>query len=89
MSAHPYHPQGFGQHGGFSPADWASVSAARFRNLGKRIKLADLPPDARKAAEAFIRDSKKVEPNGWRRRYGKGLRGKRKLGSKRLVARAA
>jgi hypothetical protein len=53
MSAHPFHPQGFGQHGeapraidtnksGFAPA------IGRTCHLGKRIAFTDLPPDCRK-----------------------------------------
>jgi hypothetical protein len=43
FSADPFHPQGFGQH----------TSAMPGRHLGKRVKLADLPPDARKFVEQF------------------------------------
>lgn len=50
MSEHPFHPQGFGQHGesttridvnkdGFAPA------IGRFNHLGTRIRFQDLPPD--------------------------------------------
>jgi len=38
MSAHPFHPQGFGQHS----------SAKVGRHLGKRIKFEDLPADCQK-----------------------------------------
>jgi hypothetical protein len=37
-SEHPYHPQGFGQH----------VEAMAGPHLGKRITLADLPPDVQR-----------------------------------------
>jgi hypothetical protein len=54
MSAHPFHPQGFGQHGaskgqpcdvnrhGFAPA------IGRKCYLGRRIAFADLPPDCQR-----------------------------------------
>jgi hypothetical protein len=38
MSEHPFHPQGFGQHGEVKPG----------RHLGKRIKFEDLPADCQK-----------------------------------------
>lgn len=38
MSEHPFHPQGFGQHG----------SAAVGSHLGKRIRFTDLPTDCQK-----------------------------------------
>jgi hypothetical protein len=43
MSAAPFHPQGFGQHG-FSreQIDWPT-----YGHLGKKIKFADLPEDCR------------------------------------------
>ena len=53
MSEHPFHPQGFGQHGeserqidvnksGFAPA------VGRSNHLGKRILFVQLPPDCQK-----------------------------------------
>ena len=41
MSDKPFHPQGFGQHSAAMPG----------RHLGKRINLADLPPDCQRAVE--------------------------------------
>lgn len=38
MSEHPFHPQGFGQHGAARPG----------RHLGKRIKFEELPVDCQK-----------------------------------------
>jgi hypothetical protein len=38
MSAAPFHPQGFGQHG----------MASTGRHLGRRIPFADLPPDCQR-----------------------------------------
>jgi hypothetical protein len=44
MSANPYHPQGFGQHGSStSQIDWPT-----YGHLGKRIAFAELPDDCRK-----------------------------------------
>lgn len=53
MNSQPYH--GIGQHGEFNALTWRAMAAVRFRNLGRRILVADLPPEARRAAEAFIR----------------------------------
>jgi hypothetical protein len=39
-SEHPFHPQGFGMH----------IEATAGPHLGKRITLADLPPDVRRFA---------------------------------------
>ncbi len=55
MDARPFHPQGIGQHGEFIEQDWRACSGVRFRNLGKRIKLEELPPEALRAARQFIR----------------------------------
>ena len=38
--AHPFHPQGFGQH----------IEASPGSHLGRRIAWADLPPDAQRFA---------------------------------------
>lgn len=54
MDAHPFHPQGIGQHGEFNETNWRECSRVRFRNLGKRIKLEELPPEALRAARQFI-----------------------------------
>lgn len=47
MSAHPFHPQGFGQHGEMS------IDAVAYKGRGgaftKRIEFADLPEDCQKA----------------------------------------
>jgi len=54
MSARPYHPQGFGQHGSSpgQPCDvnkqgWAPA-VGRKNHLGTRINFADLPDDCRR-----------------------------------------
>lgn len=47
FNAEPYHPQGFGQHTAAMPG----------RHLGKRIKLVDLPPQARQFVEQFEQES--------------------------------
>ena len=44
MSALPFHPQGFGQHGE-SPD---TIDRPKSAHLGKRIKFEDLPPDCQK-----------------------------------------
>jgi hypothetical protein len=60
MSANPYSPQGFGQHGELSEADVLGHKQTRYRQLGKRITLADLPEEARRAAESFVSDFTKI-----------------------------
>lgn len=59
MNARPFHPQGIGQHGEFDETAWYALRDYRFRNLGKRIKLEDLPPEALRAAKQFIRAQEK------------------------------
>lgn len=48
MSAHPFHPQGFGQHGEMD------IFAVAYKGRGgaftKRIRFMDLPEDCQKAA---------------------------------------
>ena len=61
MSAHPFHPQGFGQWGSVrgAPCDtvkgWPPAMARRCR-LGKRIPFADLPEDCRKLVARDYRE---------------------------------
>lgn len=43
MSEHPFHPQGFGQHGE-APS---RIDQPSYAHLGKRISFAALPPDCR------------------------------------------
>lgn len=44
MSAHPFHPQGFGQHGEHTqPIDYPTYS-----HLGKKISFDQLPEDCKK-----------------------------------------
>lgn len=59
MSARPFHPQGIGQHGELDETAWCALRDFRFRSLGKRIKLEDLPPEALRAAKQFIRAQEK------------------------------
>lgn len=62
MSKHPYHPQGFGQHGDSDrPIDvneggWAPA-IGRKNHLGVRINFNDLPPDCQ---EVVIEDYKEI-----------------------------
>ena len=55
MSCHPFHPQGFGQHGSSDtqidtrPGGWAGPSIGRkHETLGTRIGFNELPPDCQK-----------------------------------------
>lgn len=55
MSEHPFHPQGFGQHGETRdrPCDYAEHSnhvppVGKSCHLGKRITFADLPADCQR-----------------------------------------
>ncbi len=43
MDAHPFHPQGFGQHG----ASRTAIDMPAYSHLGKRIEFADLPQDCK------------------------------------------
>ena len=47
MNAHPFHPQGFGQHGEMN------INAVQYKGRGgcfdKRIKFDDLPDDCKRA----------------------------------------
>jgi hypothetical protein len=56
MSANPFHPQGFGQHGeyrtvdlveGMKPGQWPP-KIGRKGNLGTRIRFEDLPADCQR-----------------------------------------
>lgn len=53
MSANPFHPQGFGQHGDIrhrpvDAQDGPPPRPGRKNHLGRRIRFADLPEDCRK-----------------------------------------
>lgn len=62
MSAHPYRPQGFGQHGEtcLRPCDvngWGFAPAMGRRcHLGKRVPFSALPADCQRAALADYRE---------------------------------
>jgi hypothetical protein len=53
----PYHPQGFGQHGEITVAQFNRHKAERFRALGKPIKLGAMSADAQKFAKEFMDES--------------------------------
>jgi hypothetical protein len=62
MSKHPYHPQGFGQHGDSDRpidvnADGWAPAIGRKNHLGVRIAFHDLPPDCQ---EVVIADYKEI-----------------------------
>ena len=50
----PYHPQGFGQHGEITEAQFNAHKSKRFRSLGRPILFSDLPPKAQKFAKEFM-----------------------------------
>ena len=52
MSSNPFHPQGFGQHGG-SPTqiDWPT-----YGHLGKKIKFENLPENCQKLVKSDYLD---------------------------------
>lgn len=50
----PYDPQGFGQHGEITVAQFNRHKAERFRALGKPIKLGAMSEDAQKFAKKFM-----------------------------------
>jgi hypothetical protein len=45
MSANPFHPQGFGQHG---ESELQPIDRPSYGHLGKKIKFTDLPEDCQK-----------------------------------------
>jgi hypothetical protein len=45
MSARPFHPQGFGQHG---ENEHTPVDRPNYGHLGKKITFKDLPPDCQR-----------------------------------------
>jgi hypothetical protein len=49
----PSSPQGFGQHGDITQAQFAAHKKEKFRSLGKKIKFDDLDDKAREFADAF------------------------------------
>lgn len=57
FDANPSSPQGFGQHGDITQAQFAAHKKEKFRSLGKKIKLDDLDDKARAFADEFVRDS--------------------------------
>jgi len=63
MSEHPFHPQGFGQHG--SSRD--QIDRPRSGHLGRRIKFEDLPADCRQCVRQTYRelwDLNEPDPEG-------------------------
>lgn len=61
MSEHPFHPQGFGQHGGSRGAcdtvnGWPPAMGRKHPSLGKRIPFVDLPFDCQRAVMQDYRD---------------------------------
>lgn len=52
MSEHPFHPQGFGQHG----ENREQIDRPTYGHLGKKIKFQDLPEDCRKLVLRDYRD---------------------------------
>jgi hypothetical protein len=66
FSENPYHPQGFGQHGELTHAEFNAHAREHFKALGKQISVHALPADARKFAYDFIeadRGSRETDPN--------------------------
>src|SRR5574337_1921229 len=51
-SEHPFHPQGFGQHG-FSREQ---IDYPTYGHLGKKIRFQDLPPDVQKVTLSTYKD---------------------------------
>jgi hypothetical protein len=52
MSEHPFHPQGFGQHG------WSEtqIDYPRYSHIGKRISWEQLPPDCQRCVRQTYDD---------------------------------
>lgn len=62
MSASPFHPQGFGQHGenpdrqiDVNPHGWPPA-IGRSNHLGRRINFSDLPPDCQRLVISDYRE---------------------------------
>jgi hypothetical protein len=55
MNECPTHPQrGIGLTGDLDARSWAACVSRRFRHLGRRIAVSDLPDEARSVAEGWI-----------------------------------
>lgn len=52
MSTHPFHPQGYGQHG----ASNRPIDRPRYAHLGKRIPWDQLPPDCQRCVRQTYDD---------------------------------
>ena len=48
MSAHPSHPQGFGQHGEWPQGSPAIDRLGGYSHLGRKINFSELPEDCQK-----------------------------------------
>jgi len=48
MSAHPFHPQGFGMHG----EHWQQIDYPTYSHLGRKIPFSTLPDDCRKLVKS-------------------------------------
>lgn len=64
MSEHPFHPQGFGQHG----EDKAIIDRPRYSHLGKKISFEELPKDCKKLVLLDYKDFWKL-PIGYVESY--------------------
>ena len=56
MSAAPFHPQGFGQHGEYPGHLGPAIDRPSYGHLGKKIKFQDLPEDCQKLVLQDYRD---------------------------------
>jgi hypothetical protein len=54
MSAHPFHPQGFGQHGELRFDPNAATPEELAEALGKEITFEELPPDCQRCAKGLL-----------------------------------
>lgn len=60
MNAHPFHPQGIGQHG----SSREQIDRPSYGHLGKKIKFTDLPEDCQKAVLNDYRDIWNLKKEG-------------------------
>jgi len=57
-SEHPFHPQGFGQHGS-SPTQ---IDYPTYGHLGKKVKFSALPPDVQRFVRFTYCDLWEIQP---------------------------
>jgi len=57
-SEHPFHPQGFGQHG----SSQTQIDYPTYGHLGKKVKFSVLPPDVQRFVRSTYCDLWEIQP---------------------------